>query len=131
MLALCVGLLANFIEAAGDVSSIDAIWSAHPEARAGLAILIAIMVLHLGANLWAISALVQKKRRFKIAFVAFWILSILYPLRQFALLVVPDIMPDDVFDVVDVMRAAMAAIAQGIWFLYICLSVRVRNTLVN
>ena len=78
-------------------------------------------VLQMGVNLWAISALVQKKRSFRTAFLAFWIVSVLEPLSVLLL----------DFDMPEILRALSAAIVLGLWFLYVCLSVRVRNTLVN
>jgi hypothetical protein len=132
MAVLCANLLLNLIEIATEyVGAFDVGWAAHPESRAGLVAVMAFMILHLGVNLWAISALVQKKRRFRIAFVAFWILSILRPLSLLGMLIVPDVTLDDIYDPYDVQRAVSVAIGQGLWFLYIRLSVRVRNTLVN
>jgi hypothetical protein len=132
LVLLCAKLLISFIELATDYGpGFDIGWSAHPESRLGLAISMGIMILHLGVNLWSISALIQKKRSFRTAFVVFWVFSVLYPLSLLGMLVVPDVTLDDVFDPRDVVTAASVAIGQGLWFLYICLSVRVRNTLVN
>ena len=55
------------------------------------------------------------------AFLAFWIVSVLEPLSVLLL----------DFDVPEILRALSAPIVLGLWFLYVCLSVRVRNTLVN
>lgn len=132
LVLLCAKLLISFIVLATEhAPSFDIGWSAHPESRWGLLISIGIMILHLGTNLWAISALIQKKRSFRTAFVVFWVFSVLYPLSLLGMLVVPDVTLDDVFDPHDVIAAVSAGIGQGLWFLYICLSVRVRNTLVN
>jgi len=132
LVLLCAKLLISFIVLATEYGpGFDIGWSAHPESRLGLAISMGIMILHLGTNLWTISALIQKKRSFRTAFVVFWVFSVLYPLSLLGMLVVPDVTLDDVFDPHDVITAVSVAIGQGLWFLYICLSVRVRNTLVN
>lgn len=75
----------------------------------------------MAANLWAISALFQKKRSFRTAFVALWVMAIVDPLSGQLL----------DFDMHEIVRALGAAVVLGLWFLYLCLSVRVRNTLVN
>lgn len=121
MFGLCAGLLLNVIVFASEVGSYDQAWAATPDTRPAIAALAGATVLHMGVNLWAISALVQKKRSFRMAFVAFWILSVVVPLS--ALLWG--------FDMHEIVSALRSAIVGGLWFLYICLSVRVRNTLVN
>jgi hypothetical protein len=132
LVILCAKLLMSFIMLATDYGpEFDADWSAHPENRSGLAVYMGILILHLVTNLWAISALIQKKRSFRTAFVVFSVFSVLYPLSLLGMLVTPDVTLEDVFDARDVITAVSVAIFQGLWFLYICLSARVRNTLVN
>lgn len=104
-----------------EVGFYDQAWSADPDERTAIAAMVGTIVLHMGVNLWAISALFQKKRSFRVAFVAFWIVSVIEPLSVLLL----------GFDMHEVVRALRSAIILGFWFLYICLSVRVRNTLVN
>ena len=120
MFGLCAGLLLNLVFFATDVGYYDQAWAAAPDARPAIAAMVGATVLQMGVNLWAISALVQKKRSFRTAFLAFWIVSVLEPLSVLLL----------DFDVPDT-RALSAAIVLGLWFLYVRLSVRVRNTLVN
>ena len=130
---LCMNLLSSFIVLAGDSTTYDRGWAV-PEARPGLVGMVAMALLPMAANLWAISALLQKKRSFRFAFVVFWLLSVAQPFSALALLLVPEISPQEVMeslDVRDVLHAMSVAIGLGLWFVYICLSVRVRNTLVN
>ena len=106
---------------ASDVGSYDQAWAAVPDARPAIAAMAGATFLLIGVNLWAISALFQKKRNFRTAFVAFWIVSVIEPLSVLLL----------DFDMHEIVRALGSAIILGLWFLYICLSVRARNTLVN
>lgn len=118
---LCARLLYNVILFASDVGSYDEAWAAAPDARPALAAMAGATALHMAANLWAISALFQKKRSFRTAFVALWIMAVVDPLSGQLL----------GFDMHEILRALGAAVLLGLWFLYLCLSVRVRNTLVN
>lgn len=118
---LCASLLFNLVIFVSEVGFYDQAWSADPDERTAIAAMVGTIVLHMGVNLWAISALFQKKRSFRVAFVAFWIVSVIEPLSVLLL----------GFDMHEVVRALRSAIILGFWFLYICLSVRVRNTLVN
>lgn len=118
---VCARLLFNLVVFASDVGFYDQAWAADPDERPAIAAMVGAIVLHMGVNLWAISALFQKKRSFRTAFVAFWIVSVIEPLSVLLL----------DFDMHEIIRALSSAIILGPWFLYICLSVRVRNTLVN
>lgn len=121
MFSLCAGLLLRVISFAADVSSYDDAWAEAPDARLEIAVIAGATVLPMAVNLWAISTLVQKKRSFRTAFLVFWIVSILEPLSALVL----------GFDMHEIVRALIAGLALGLWFLYLCFSARVRNTLVN
>ncbi|MCW5737927.1 MAG: DUF2569 family protein [Enhydrobacter sp.] len=121
MFSLCAGLLLRIISFVADVSSYDDAWAEAPHARLEIAVIAGATILQMGVNLWAISALLQKKRSFRTAFLVFWIVSILEPLSALVL----------GFDMHAIVRALIAGLALGLWFLYVCFSIRVRNTLVN
>lgn len=121
MLGLCAGLLLNLITFASDVGYYDQAWAAAPDEHRAIAAIVGATVLQMGVNVWAISALVQKKKSFRTALLVLWIVSVLEPLSALLL----------EFDMQDILRALRAAIVLSLWFLYVCLSIRVRNTLVN
>jgi len=121
MFGLCAGLIYNVIVFVSEASSYDQAWAAVPEARPAIVAIAGMTVLQMGINLWAISALVQKKRHFRMAFVALWIVSVVAPLSTLVW----------GFDMHEIVNALRSATVLGLWFLYLCLSVRVRNTLVN
>lgn len=121
MFSLCAGLLLRIISVVADVSSYDEAWAAAPDERSIIALIAGATILQMAVNLWAISALLQHKRSFRTAFLAFWIVSVLEPLSALVL----------GFDMHEIVRALIAGLSLGLWFLYVCFSVRVRNTLVN
>jgi len=130
---LCMNLLSSFIVLAGDSSAYERSWAV-PETRPAVAAMVAMALLPMAANLWAISALLQKKRSFRLAFVVFWLLSVAQPFSALALLLVPGISPQEAMenlDPRDVLHAVSVAIGLGFWALYNSQSVRVRNTMVN
>jgi hypothetical protein len=93
---------------------------------AGLYALVAVAV-----HLWAIVALFQKKRLFKTAYLTNWGLSGLYPLPLLLMLTVPGVTLEMIFPYVEFGKWLAALAVMGLWYWYICVSVRVKNTLVN
>jgi hypothetical protein len=97
-----------------------------PLVAAGLLALAAM-----AAHLWAIVALFRQKRAFKTACATLWVLMLLTQLSLLMMLTVPGVtlgmlLPDE-----DIVRSIAALVFMGLWYWYLCVSVRVKNTLVN
>ena len=85
----------------------------------------------MAAHLWAIVALFQQKRAFKTACATLWVLMLLTQLSLLLMLTVPGvtigmILPDE-----DIARSIAALVFMGLWYWYVRVSVRVKNTFVN
>jgi hypothetical protein len=85
----------------------------------------------MAAHLWAIVALFQKKKAFRTACVALWVLMSATQLALLSMLTVPGvtlkmILPDAV-----IVWSIAALTLMGLWCWYLCVSVRVKNTFVN
>ena len=82
-------------------------------------------------HLWAIVALFRHKRAFRTACATLWVLMLLTQLSLLLMLTVPGVslgmlLPDE-----DIARAIAALVFMGLWYWYLSVSVRVKNTLVN
>lgn len=96
--------------------------------------LVAVGLMALAAtavHLWAIVALFRQKRAFKAACATLWVLMLLTQLSLLSMLTVPGVslgmlLPDE-----DIARAIAALVFMGLWYWYLSVSVRVKNTLVN
>jgi hypothetical protein len=96
--------------------------------------LVAVGLLALAAtavHLWAIVALFRHKRAFRTACATLWGLTLLTQLSLLLMLTVPGVtlgmlLPDE-----DIVRSIAALVFMGLWYWYLCVSVRVKNTLVN
>lgn len=127
---LCAGFLksvAELVQGMPEYLSGFSNEAAHgPLAAVGL-IAVAAMAVHL----WAIVALFQKKRALRTACAALWILMLLAPISLLSMLTVPGVMLDMILPDVDILRSIAALAFLGLWYWYLCVSVRVKNTLVN
>jgi hypothetical protein len=102
------------------------------EAAHGPLVAVGLMALAaMAAHLWAIVALFRQKRAFKTACATLWVLMLLTQLSLLMMLTVPGVtlgmlLPDE-----DIVRSIAALVFMGLWYWYLCVSVRVKNTLVN
>jgi hypothetical protein len=96
--------------------------------------LVAVGLLALAAtavHLWAIVALFRQKRAVRTACATLLVLMLLTQLSLLLMLTVPGVtlgmlLPDE-----DIVRSIAALVFMGLWYWYLCVSVRVKNTLVN
>lgn len=127
---LCAGLLKSVAELAlgmPDYLSGFQNKAAHgPLAAVGL-IALAIMAV----QVWAIVALFQKKRVLRTACAILWILMLLAPVSLLSMLTVPGVTLNVILPAEDILRSIAALTFMGLWYWYLCVSTRVRNTLVN
>jgi hypothetical protein len=131
-LALClsIGLLRNIAELAGGLFIY--LKGFKNEAARGPLVLVGLSALaFLAANIWMIVALFLKKAGFRRAFLIYWILSATVPLSLLAMLSVPGVTLEMVLPFLDAGRYVAFFIGLGLWYWYLCVSVRVRNTFVN
>lgn len=128
---LCVDLLRGVFEFLNGMSDFSAGWSANPAARGSLALVFVLALVYLAANAWAIIALLGKKRSFRQAYLALWLLTLVVPLCTFVVLRVPGVTSEMIPRSTSLGGAIGAFVAMAFWFLYISLSARVRNILVN
>ncbi|WP_421997871.1 DUF2569 family protein [Reyranella sp.] len=127
---LCLGFVryvAELVLAAPDVlAALDNAAARGPFAVVGL-VSLATMALYL----WAIVTLFQRKRFFRKVYAALWALSFVAPFCLLVLLAVPGVRVDSLFGDGDLVQWIAGSIGMGLWYWYLCVSTRVRNTLVN
>jgi hypothetical protein len=127
---LCAGFVksvAELVQGMPDYLSGFQNEAAHgPLAAVGL-----IALAAMAAHLWAIVALFRKKRAFKTACAALWILMLLTNVSLLSMLTVPGITRDMILPDADLLRSIAALAFLGLWYWYLCVSVRVKNALVN
>lgn len=128
---LCADLLRSVAEFLNGMSDFSAGWSANPAARGPLALVFVLALVYLAANFWAVIALFRKKRSFRQAYLALWLLTLVVPLCMFVMLKVPGVTSEIIPRSADLGSAIGGFIAMAFCFWYISLSARVRNTLVN
>ncbi len=128
---LCLGLLRTVAEIATGLPDFIKGWRLSPQARGPMAVVLVLSVACFFVQLWTVVALFQKKRNFRTAYVALWILAVLTPANMLLMLSVPGVTLEMVLPPSDIGRSAAAVIGMGFWFWYICWSERVKNTLVN
>jgi hypothetical protein len=129
-----------FILCAGFMRSITELVQGMPEYLSGFqnkaahGPLVAVGLIALAAtavHLWAIVALFQQKRAFRTACATLWVLMLLTQLSLLSMLTVPGVTLGMILPDGDVVRSIAALAFMGLWYWYVCVSVRVKNTLVN
>ena len=83
------------------------------------------------AHLWAIVALFRQERAFRTACATLWVLMLLTQLSLLLMLTVPGVRLEMILPDADIVRSIAALAFMGLWYWYVCVSVRVKNTLVN
>lgn len=129
-----------FILCAGFMRSVAELVQGMPEYLSGFqnkaahGPLVAVGLFALAAtavHLWAIVALFQQKREFRTACATLWVLMFMTQLSLLSMLTVPGVTLDMILPDADILRSIAALVFMGLWCWYLCVSVRVKNTLVN
>ena len=127
---LCVGLLRSIVELivgwSDYISGFQNPAAYVPLVAMGLATLALVIV-----QLWTIVAFFQKQRAFKTAFLILWAMFVLVPLVTLLLLTVPGVQFEMIWPGGEFGRTIGASIGMGLWYWYVCVSERVKNTFVN
>lgn len=82
-------------------------------------------------QLWAIVALFRRKRAFKMVYALLCILILAGPFSVLLWLALPGVTLGMIFPDTEILRSIGSLIAMTLWYWYLCVSVRVKNTLVN
>lgn len=127
---ICAGFLRNAAELAKDLASYPEAWMVQA-AHVPLVIAAFSAVAYMALHLWTIIALFQKRAYFTRLFPVFWIAGALTPLAVVPMLTVPGITFDMLMPAEDIAKQLAAFIVTGLWYWYVRVSVRVRNTFVT
>lgn len=127
---LCLGLFRNVV---GTVEAYPSYMSGfrNPDGRLQLTMVGLVTVAYMIVNLLVIVALFRKKRATRPLYLVFWIFSALVPLSLFLLLTVPGVRLEMLYSAEDVGWNIARVVIVGLWYWYLCVSVRVKNTLTN
>lgn len=128
---LCMGLLRNVVEFLKSWPDVAAGWQANPAARGPLAIVVVLTVAFLIANIWAIVALFRKQRTLRLAYMTLWLLAAIVPFSVLTMLSVPGVTLEMILPAEEIGRTVGTLVLMGLWFWYLSVSQRVRNTMVN
>ena len=128
---LCMGLLRNLVEFLKGWPDVTAGWEANPAARGPLAIVVALTVAFLIANLWTIVALFRKQRTLRLAYMTLWLMAAVVPFSVLTMLSVPGVTLEMILPAEEIGRTVGTLLLMGAWFWYLSVSERVRNTMVN
>lgn len=127
---LCVGFLRSVAELA---LGLPDYWAGfrNKAAHGPLVVVGLVALAAMAAHLWAIVALFQKKKAFRTACLALWALTLLTQLALLSMLTVPGVTLEMILPDEDIVMSIAALAVMGLWCWYLCVSVRVKNTLVN
>ncbi len=127
---LCLGLFRNVV---GTIESLSAYMSGfrNPDGQVQLVVVGLLTAAYLIVSLLVIVALFQKKQATRHFFLVFWILSALVPSSLLLLLTVPGVRLEMLYSAEDVGWNIARVVIVGLWYWYLCVSVRVKNTLIN
>lgn len=127
---LCVGLLRNIAELIIGWSDYVSGFQ-NPAAYVPLVLMGLATVAFVFVNIWAIVAFFQKQKAFKTTFLILWAMSALVSLVPLLLLTVPGVQFEMIWPGGEGGRTIGSIIGMGLWYWYLCVSVRVRNTFVQ
>ena len=85
----------------------------------------------MAVQLWGIVALFQKKRAFRMIYGLMWLLTLVAPFSVLPMLTVPGVRLYMVLPDAEIARTIAALIIMALWYWYLRVSVRVKNTLIN
>jgi hypothetical protein len=133
-LTLCISLLTDGIEFfTGFLPTSLEEW--HLASMHGpLALMLVVYVACLAVNMWALVALFAKKKALRRIYLLLWFLSAAFHVSALSLLTVPGVTLQNMtaqYSSHDIVRAVAEQIRYALWFWYLSVSVRVRNTMVN
>jgi hypothetical protein len=128
---LCMGLLRNAVDLVTGLPEISEGWHVNRAARIPLAIVLGFTLVQMTANIWVITELFRKKRAFQRAYLVLWILTAAASLSILVMLTVPGVSLAMILPPEEIGRSIAVVCAMGLWFWYVSVSVRVRNTMVN
>lgn len=129
-----------FILCAGFMRSVAELVQALPEYLAGfrngaahgpLVVVGLLALAGMAVHLWAVVALFLKKKALRTACAALWILMLLAQVSLLSMLTVPGVTLELILPDADILRSTAALAFMGLWYWYLSVSVRIRNTLVN
>lgn len=127
---LCLGFLRSIVELAMAIP--DYLAGFRNEAAHGPLIVVGLVALAgMALQLWGIVALFQKKRAFRTVYGLMWILTLAAPVSVLPMLTVPGVRLYMVLPDAEVARTIAALIIMALWYWYLRVSVRVKNTLIN
>ncbi|TAJ83169.1 DUF2569 family protein [Reyranella sp.] len=127
---LCLGLFRNVVGAVGSFSTYMSGFR-NPDGHLQLIVVGLLTVAYLIVSLLVIVALFQKRRATRHLFLVFWILTALVPLSLLLMLTVPGVRLEKIYSAEDIGWNVARVALVGLWYWYLCVSVRVRNTLTN
>jgi len=129
-LGLCCGFVRSLLELADAapayVAGLQDEAARYPLAVAGL-----VSLAGIAAHLWAIVALFRKKRALTVAYATLLTLTLAGPFSLLPLLAVAGPGPEAALADAYIAKVIVIVIIMACWYRYLCVSVRVRNTLVN
>ena len=131
-LSLCLSLLADSVEFFNDFLPVTFGEWQRPRLRIPAAIILVVYAACMVVNVWALLALFRKKKSFRRVYLLLWILSASAQASVLTLLAVPGVTAEAVFSQMsgrDVLRAIAEQVRYALWFWYLSVSVRVRNTM--
>ena len=127
---LCLGFLRSIVELA--IAIPDYLAGFRNEAAHGPLVVVGLVALAgMAVQLWGIVALFQKKRAFRMVYGLMWILTLAAPVSVLPMLTVPGVRLYMVLPDAEVARTIAALIIMALWYWYLRVSVRVKNTLIN
>jgi hypothetical protein len=127
---LCLGFLRSIVELA--IAIPDYLAGFRNEAAHGPLLVVGLLAMAaMAVQLWGIVALFQKKRAFRMVYGLMWILTLAAPLSVLPMLTVPGVRLSMVLPDAEVARTIAALIIMALWYWYLRVSVRVKNTLIN
>jgi magnesium-transporting ATPase (P-type) len=128
---LGIGFVRNLVDLVQGLSDFSRGWQTNPAARVQLAIILAAVVVYVAANAWVIAELFRKRTTFRRSFLGVWILTALVPTSLLIMVTVPNVTLEMAVSAIEVGRSAATFATVGLWYWYVCVSERVRNTMVN
>jgi hypothetical protein len=127
---LCLGFLRSIAELAAAIP--DFLAGFRNEAAHGPLLVVGLLATAaMAVQLWGIVALFQKKRAFRMIYGLMWILTLAAPFSVLPMLTVPGVRLYMVLPDAEIARTIAALIIMALWYWYLRVSVRVKNTLIN
>jgi Protein of unknown function (DUF2569) len=129
--ALCAGLVLEVFDLVQDLPDyLSALANLVDEAP--IVVIGVITLAYLALHFWLVVALLRKKRMFRRLFLIFWIVTPLVTLSDLLTMMAPGVTFGMALPMADIGRGIIApTIGLGLWYWYLSVSARVKNTMVN